>query len=313
VIYCLGDLMVDVLARLSAPLAVGTDTPAPIAVLGGGSAANTATWLAHAGVPATFVGRVGDDAFGRAQRDALAAHGLGLALSVDPLLPTGTCIVLVDVDGERTMIPDAGANAALSPADVPVSSFVPGDHLHVSGYALFGGARDAALHAMSSARSVGMSISVGAASSGPLRSVGAEAFLEWVGTDALLFANRDEALVLAGADADASASDLAATLAARVGRAIVTCGADGAIYRDGSAVVSVPAPAVTVVDSTGAGDAFAAGVLAAFAAGAAADHALEFAHALAASACAITGARPPVRPVSAASRPGTRERCASDT
>jgi len=313
VIYCLGDLMVDVLARLSAPLAVGTDTPAPIAVLGGGSAANTASWLAHAGVPATFVGRVGDDAFGRAQRDALSSYGLDLALSVDPSLPTGTCIVLVDVAGERTMIPDAGANAALSPAHVPVSSFAPGDHLHVSGYALFGGAREAALHAMSSARSVGMSISVGAASAGPLRSVGAAAFLEWIGTDVLLFANHDEAAVLARFAADTSVAELANGLAARVGRAIVTCGADGAVYCDGSAPVSVPAPEVAVVDSTGAGDAFAAGVLAAFAYGAAAEPALEYAHALAAAACALTGARPGARPVSAARRPGTRGPGASDT
>lgn len=293
-IYCLGDLMVDVLARLTAPLAVGTDTPAPIAVLGGGSAANTAAWLASESVAATFVGRVGDDAFGRAQHDALAHDGLDLALSVDPSLPTGTCIVLVDVDGERTMVPDAGANSALSPADVPVSSFRPGDHLHVSGYALFGGAREAALHAMSAARSVGMSISVGAASSGPLRSVGAAAFLDWIGTDVLLFANRDEAAVLAAAGLDVPAVDLAGALAARVGRAIVTCGADGAVYCAGSTAVSVPAPAVAVVDSTGAGDAFAAGVLAAFTDGAAPQPALERAHALAAAACAVTGARPPL-------------------
>jgi sugar/nucleoside kinase (ribokinase family) len=312
-IYCLGDLMVDVLARLSAPLAVGTDTPAPIAVLGGGSAANTAAWLASLSVPATFIGRVGDDAFGRAQRDVLAASGLNLALSVDPALPTGTCIVLVDVDRERTMVPDAGANAALSPADVPVASFAPDDHLHVSGYALFGGTREAALHAMSSARSVGMSISVGAASSGPLRSVGAQAFLEWVGTGVLLFANRDEATVLTGADPDIPASDLAVALAARVGRAIVTCGADGAVYSDGSAPVAVPAPAIPVVDSTGAGDAFAAGALAAFAGGAAAEPALERGHELAAAACALTGARPSVQSVSAVSRPETHPPGAAGT
>ncbi|HZY76181.1 MAG TPA: carbohydrate kinase family protein [Jatrophihabitantaceae bacterium] len=312
-IYCLGDLMVDVLARLSSPLAVGTDTPAPIAVLGGGSAANTAAWLAAVGVPATFVGRAGDDAFGRAQRDALLAHGLDLALSVDPSLPTGTCIVLVDVDGERTMVPDAGANAALAPADVPVASFTPGDHLHVSGYALFGGAREAALHAMSAARSVGLSISVGAASSGPLLSIGADAFLDWVGTDVLLFANRDEAAVLADAELDVPAADLAAALAAHVGRALVTCGADGAVYCDGSDPLFVPAEAVDVVDSTGAGDTFAAGVLAAFADGAAAEPALEYAHALAAAACTLTGARPAAHPVSAARRRGNLGRYASDT
>ena len=291
-IFCLGDLMVDVLARLPGPLAVGTDTPAPIAVLGGGSAANTAAWLRAAGVPATFVGRVGNDAQGRAQRDALAASGLDLALSVDPVLPTGTCIVLVDETGERTMVPDAGANAALSPTDVPVESFAPGDHLHVSGYALFGGAREAALHALAAARAADMTVSVGAASSGPLRSVGASAFLGWVGTGALLFANRDEAQVLTGLP---DASDGAAVLAALVGRAVVTCGAEGAVYCDGAEPVHVPAPVVKVLDSTGAGDAFAAGVLAAFHDGALPADALEYAHALAATACSIAGARPTFR------------------
>lgn len=252
-VFCLGDLMVDVLARLPGPLAVGTDTPAPIAVLGGGSAANTAAWLAVAGVPTTFVGRVGDDGFGRAQRDALTAGGLDLALSTDPTRPTGTCIVLVDGTGERTMVPDAGANAALSPADVPVASFASGDHLHVSGYSLFGGARDAARHALTAARSAGMTVSVGAASSGPLRAVGAEAFLDWIGTDLLLFANHDEAAVLAGTSSDqAGAAELAVTLAARVSRAVVTCGADGAVYADtdGTLVCSA-APQVEVVDSDG--------------------------------------------------------------
>lgn len=292
-VFCLGDLMVDVLARLPGPLAVGTDTPAPIAVLGGGSAANTAAWLAAAGAPATFVGRVGEDAHGRAQYQALDALGLDLAVSADPSRPTGTCIVLVDGTGERTMVPDAGANAALSPADVPTASFAPGEHLHVSGYALFGGARAAAQHALAAARAAGMTVSVGAASSGPLRAVGAAAFLDWIGTDLLLFANRDEAEVLTGR---ADSADAARALATRVGRAIVTCGADGAVYADaGGGLVRSAAPAVEVVDSTGAGDAFAAGVLAGLRTETRIETALADGHALARRACRSLGARPSPR------------------
>jgi sugar/nucleoside kinase (ribokinase family) len=297
-VFCLGDAMVDVLARLPGPLAVGTDTPAPIAVLGGGSAANTATWLAVADVPTTFVGRVGDDGFGRAQRDALTAAGLDLAVSSDPSRPTGTCIVLVDGTGERTMIPDPGANATLCPADVPVGSFAAGGHLHVSGYALFGGPREAARHALAAARSAGVTVSVGAASSGPLRTVGAAAFLGWIGTDLLLFANHGEAAVLAGADADrpadgpTGAAELAIIFATRVGRAVVTCGADGAVYADADGTLArSTAPQVEVVDTTGAGDAFAAGVLAALSAGRSIEAALSAGHALAARA-----RRAPARP-----------------
>src|SRR5437762_609565 len=112
-VVCLGDVMVDVVALLPSRLHTGSDTPAPISVLGGGSAANTAAWLVAAGVPTTFAGRVGDDPFGRMAIDELAANGIDVAVSVDPERPTGICIVLVDADGERTMVPSAGANAGL--------------------------------------------------------------------------------------------------------------------------------------------------------------------------------------------------------
>ena len=111
-VVVLGDVMVDVVARLSGPVAVGSDAPASISLGGGGSAANVAAWLAFAGARATLVARVGDDEFGALVRSQLAedAH-----LATDPSLPTGTCIVLVAPGGERSMVPDPGANAALSP------------------------------------------------------------------------------------------------------------------------------------------------------------------------------------------------------
>ena len=88
-VVCVGDLMVDVHARLPGPLALGSDTPAPIAFTGGGSAANTAAWLARGGCAATFVGRVGDDAFGRHAVDELHAAGVELEVSVDRSCPPG--------------------------------------------------------------------------------------------------------------------------------------------------------------------------------------------------------------------------------
>ena len=181
-VVCLGDLMMDVLARLPGPLAVGSDTPAPVGIYGGGSAANTAAWLVRAGLPTTFVGRVGDDALGRRALDELTAAGVDLAVSVDPDRPTGTCIVLVDVDGERTMVPSAGANAGLGDVAVPAELFDPDSLLHLSGYALFtAGSRPAALDALALARAAGCPISVDTASAAPLAGVGPEQFLYWVG------------------------------------------------------------------------------------------------------------------------------------
>ena len=106
------------LLQLSVPLAPGSDAPAVIRFHGGGSAANTAAWLARAGMEPVLVGRVGDDERGRGASEELRAAGVDAQLAVDPELPTGTCVVLVGPEGERTMAPDAGANDALTDIDL---------------------------------------------------------------------------------------------------------------------------------------------------------------------------------------------------
>ena len=77
-VVVLGDLMVDVVASLRGPLVPASDSPASIAYRGGGSAANTACWLASQGVETVFVGAVGDDAAGRSAVEELRALGCGL-------------------------------------------------------------------------------------------------------------------------------------------------------------------------------------------------------------------------------------------
>jgi ribokinase len=256
-VICVGDLMIDVVAKLPRPLAIGSDTPAAIGIHGGGAAANVAAWLVSAGASATFFGRIGDDPFGLQAVEELSTAGVEPLVTIDPALPTGTCIVLVNEQGERTMVPCAGANDAPSDATLLPSR---SDWLYLSGYSLLSrGSRPFAREVLDVARDRGWSIAVDAASSAPLQAVGGSTFLEWLGEDVLLFANTDEALVLTGLDDPAAA---ARSLAARCGQAVVKRGVEGAVWSDGDAVQSVPAKLTQVLDSTGAGDAFAAGFLA---------------------------------------------------
>jgi sugar/nucleoside kinase (ribokinase family) len=283
-VVCVGDLMVDVLARLPGPLAPGSDTPAVVEFTGGGAAANVATWLVTAGARATFVGRTGDDPLGQQAVAELEAAGVEPVVTVDASRPTGTCIVLVGPDGERTMIPSAGANGVSN--DVVVLP-ATADWLYLSGYALLSaGARPFALAALEHARERGWAVAVDAASAAPLAA--APDFLSWLGGSVLVLANEDEAAVLTGFDEPGAAAQ---ALAVRCGHAVVKRGAAGAVWSDGSGVRSVPAVDVAVVDSTGAGDAFAAGFLAC--AGDVAES-LQAAVALATRAVGRVGARPPL-------------------
>jgi sugar/nucleoside kinase (ribokinase family) len=291
-IVVVGDLMVDVVAAAAGPLAHASDTDARVRWTGGGAAANVAAWLAAAGAPVALVARAGNDVAGRGAVAELAGAGVDARVVLDGDRATGTCVVVIGADGERTMLPDRGANLALSVDDLPGELFVAGGHLHLSGYVLLHeGPRPAGLAALERARAAAMTISVDPASAAPLRAAGADAVLGWIAGADLLLPNRDEATALTGEDDPERA---ARTLVERAGvrEVVVTLGADGALWTDGATVLRAPAPPAEVVDTTGAGDAFAAGWLAARHAGADARTALESACVTGARAVAGVGGRP---------------------
>jgi ribokinase len=245
-VVVLGEVMLDVVAFHDAPLAIASDTPARISLRPGGAGANTAAWLARAGVDVTLIARAGDD---NARQLALSAlDGVDLRVGVDPGLPTGTCIVLVSPGGERTMLPDPGANTALSAESLPDDVFAEGSVLHVSGYSLMrAGSRGAAMAAMDRARDAGMLISVDPASAALL--IDDPAFLHRARPVDLLLPNADELAALGG--------DLPG-----VKEFVVKQGRNGARWSDGLKTIDAKAVRVDeVVDTTGAGDAFAAGFL----------------------------------------------------
>jgi ribokinase len=259
-IVVVGDVMLDVVARLSGPVAVGSDSEASVSFGGGGSAANVAAWAAALGTPVSLACRVGDDDRGRAAIAEL--RGVDVHATFDPERPTGTCVVLVEPGGERSMLPDAGANATLTAADLPQRAFRPGGHLHLSGYTLLDpGPRAAGLAALAAARAAGCTVSVDPASIGPLAAYGVDRWLADTAAATLLLPNADEARLLTGCTDPA---DAARALADRHPIVAVTLGAEGALWATRDELVHRPAHDTVVVDTTGAGDAFAAGLLAAW-------------------------------------------------
>jgi ribokinase len=280
----LGDVMVDVVCRLDGPLALGSDAPARIEFGYGGSAANVAAW----GAPSVLAGRIGADERGRAAEAALRAAGVETRLTVDPERPTGTCVVLVGPDGERSMVPDPGANDRLAAQDLPDELLAEGGgtHLHLTGYTLVrDGSRAAGRAAIARARERGVSVSVDPSSAALL----SPAFMDELDGVGLLLPNAKEAAVLSGEE---DAQRAALRLAARIPEVVVTLGARGALFASGERVCAVDAEGATPVDTTGAGDAFAAGFLTARLSGAGPEEALQAGCRLAAVAVRTPGARP---------------------
>ncbi len=167
---------------------------------------------------------------------------------------------LVEPGGQHSMLADRGANLSLEPDDVP--AVPPGGHVHLSGYTLLDpGPRAAGLAALSAAVAAGCTVSVDPASTGPLGRYGVQRWLEDTASATVLLPNADEARLLTGCG---DVADAARALAGRHSVVAVSLGADGAVWASGDALVHRPAHPTDVVDTTGAGDAFAAGLLAAW-------------------------------------------------
>ena len=303
-----GDVINDILVQTPWPLALGDDNPAVIRAQPGGSAANQAAWMARLGLDVVFAGRVGarDAAFHRGE---LARFGVEPHLAVDESAPTGAIVVLVGPDGDRTMITDRGASLRLKPADVPGSLLDGAALLHLTGYSFFAPAtREVALGLLTEARRRGLPFTVDPGSAAFLAELEPGAFLNWTRGAAACFPNRDEAAVLTGmagaatagaAGAPGSVSDavrpaaMASALAHHYGVVALKLGPDGMVLAVADAApVPVPAVAAAVRDTTGAGDAFCAGFLAAWLTGGDPAAAARAASEAAAQAVSILGGRP---------------------
>lgn len=255
----IGDVMIDVLARIDRPIAYGSDTPARITRSVGGSAANTAAWLAALGQQVRLVAATGDDAARHDIEASLDSRGVEPHLERVARATTGTCIVVIDESGERTMLPDTGANAHLSRSWC-LDRLGEG-HLHASAYPLFQSTTaETLLCALREARSRGLTTSLDLASSAPV-ALHRNTVREACALVDIVFSNEAEARALLDFDESMAHEELESALRGLATLVVLKLGRDGAIALTSDAVSRVPAVPVDVVDTTGAGDALAAGFL----------------------------------------------------
>lgn len=264
-VLVVGDVMTDVIVVPEGPLVKGSDRRATVRSRPGGSGANQAVWLGAMGADVTFAARVGAD--DKAMYENYF-RGLGVVpvLSGDRDQPSGVLVTIVDPDGERSFLTDRGANLNLSPDDLGEGLLDDIGMVMVSGYSFFAPGPRAAVQALfAAAKARGITIAVDPASVGFLLEVGAAQFLAWTSGANAIFANESEAEALTGVAGYAAQMQ---ALGAHYDTVLIKRGRLGAAVGSRAGIrLDLPAPAVTVVDSTGAGDAFAAGFIAARLAG----------------------------------------------
>jgi sugar/nucleoside kinase (ribokinase family) len=293
-VLCIGDVMLDVVTKISvlpSQINYGSDTPAKISTHGGGAAGNVAAWLMRTDAQSTIVGHVGNDAAGAAlisEFDLLGVQHHNLVVENGH---SGVVVVLVDPTGERTMFPDNGANSGLHIGDLPdldgfsavyISGYSPLDPLSLPGIK----------EMIAKIRSAGIPIYFDPASVGGMKEVALDEVKSWLPLMSVLLLNEEEAIYLSGAsDIEIALDNLLETCET----VVIKRGSHGAIGKSrGRDSIAVPAISTEIADTTGAGDAFAAGFISHFSMNKDLNRALMAGAEIAAQCVAIIGARPRV-------------------
>ncbi len=257
-VLCIGDIMLDVTAVVGAPIRQGVETRAKISTQGGGAAANVASWLAVSGTSAHLIARVGDDAAGKTVLAELDKYGVDHSQTIVSGANTGVVLVLVDALGERTMFPDSGANSGLGLDDLPpLEGFTA---VYLSGYPLVNPkSRLGALEILGRLNELRLPVIFDPSTVGVLLEVGLNQVREWLTLVQVVILNEEEAHFLSGKNNPVEAATALLELTPLV---VIKRGGNGALAQArGQALIQVPAVEASVVDTTGAGDAFAAGFI----------------------------------------------------
>lgn len=280
-----GDLIEDIIVLSKTSIAEDTDNTAEIHATLGGSATNFAVWGSSLGLETFLMARVGKGESAKFTKQ-LADKGVRAYLQEDKELPTGRIVVLSDGE-RRTFYTDRGANAKLEVHLIPTEAL--GDVLFISGYTVLSIGTEGTQKLIQLAQSHGMTVFVDPGSESFIEDYGAKYFLEAIEGADVLLPNLAEARLLSGEQSPAAAADW---LNRKFKLVVVTMGDQGAYVRNATTAEQVPAKRVEVVDTTGAGDAFAAMFIRQILAGAtpldAAKEACEFAS----QAVSLVGGQP---------------------
>lgn len=219
----------------------------------GGSAANTVTGASKLGVTASFIGKVYNDEVGENYKNDLQSHGV-VSYLLEGTQESGQSLVFVSPDGERTFATYLGAAANLSPDEINVDYFRGSDLFYVEGYLVQN--HELILKAVQTAKQEGLKVALDLASYNVVENNldFLNGMLSYVD---IVFANEEEALALTGLHPEGALE----TMADQVEIAVVKVGEQGAMAIRGGEKVHLPAVEADCVDTTGAGDLFAAGFL----------------------------------------------------
>jgi sugar/nucleoside kinase (ribokinase family) len=313
-VVCVGNALVDVLASatdadlVDIGLVKGTmalvdhdrsaaiyDRMGPTVEASGGSAANTAAGVAALGGRAAFLGRVADDGFGRSFTHDIRSIGVAFdptpTVAVPGEVVSGHCLVLVTEDGERTMATHLGVASEFGAVDLHDGHLASTQVVYLEGYLWEQAPAKAAMReAIEVAHLHDAAVALTVSDPFCVQNHKAE-FLELLTGDLeLLFANEEEIMMLFGA----SSFDAAVDAVSETGvLAVLTRGAQGSVVVTASGPVAIPAaPVDRVVDTTGAGDLFAAGFLYGITNGLQPESAARLGGVCAAEVIAHVGARP---------------------
>jgi len=256
-IVVLGDLNLDVLARLPCDLPHGGEVRTSVECTPGGSAGNFARAAACEGADVTFIGCVGNDIVGELLIHSLKEQGIDVQVK-HVELPTGT-IVALQYGTESTMLCSRGANDGLDPSWIKEEWFLKADHLHLSGYSFLSPAQlPAVKKAMRIAQRKAISISVDPPPANLIHSFGVTSFLEAIAKVNFIFPNLKEGKLLTGKE---TPEEIVTALAETFAAGALTLEGKGSLAWSGDKRDRCQIDSIKALDTTGAGDAFAAGFI----------------------------------------------------